>query len=92
MVDSFSQSLIPCFGYNEKIGKIEGTKRYFGIRAEKVYWRMERLSPFETTSFHRTLTYYSDTLYRHGLLIGRLLEPKPKKNGVGKFPPLGQVS
>jgi hypothetical protein len=49
------------------------------------------LSPFETTSFHRTLTDYSDALNRHGLLIRRLLEPTPTKKGLAEYPPLKQV-
>lgn len=82
----------PCFEYIEKSQNIERTDRYFGIRAEKIRWNMERLlSPFETTSFHRTLTDYSNTLYENGLLIRRLLEPKPMKDGPEKFPPLKQV-
>jgi 2-polyprenyl-3-methyl-5-hydroxy-6-metoxy-1,4-benzoquinol methylase len=82
----------PCFKYSAKTRKIERIARYFGIRSEKVSWRMERLlRPFETTSFHRTLTDYSNALHKHGLLIRRLLEPKPTKSGSAKFPPLKQV-
>lgn len=84
----------PCFEYNTKNGKTEAeiTPRYFGTRSECVSWDMKRLlSPFETTSFHRTLTDYSDALNRHGLLIRRLLEPTPTKKGLAKYPPLKQV-
>jgi SAM-dependent methyltransferase len=82
----------PCFEYSAKSGEIETTVRYFGIRSERIPWRMERLlRPFETTSFHRTLTDYSNTLHKHGLLTRRLLEPKPTKKGPAKFPPLKQV-
>jgi ubiquinone/menaquinone biosynthesis C-methylase UbiE len=82
----------PCFEYNAKSREIEKTARYFGIRSERVSWRMERLlRPFETTSFHRTLTDYSNALHKHGLLTRRLLEPKPARNGPAKFPPLKQV-
>ncbi|HVP17123.1 MAG TPA: class I SAM-dependent methyltransferase [candidate division Zixibacteria bacterium] len=82
----------PCFGCSTKSGKIEETARYFEARSERVPWKMERLlRPFETTSFHRTLTDYSNALNRHGLLIGRLLEPKPTRKGLAKFPPLKQV-
>jgi len=82
----------PCFDYNVKDGKIEETPRYFDSRRERVSWDMKRLlSPFNTTSFHRTLTDYSNTLNKHGLLIRRLLEPKPTKKGLAKYPPLKNV-
>jgi len=82
----------PCFEYSTKGGEIERTTRYFGIRSKRVPWRMERLlRPFETTSFHRTLTDYSNALHKHGLLIRRLLEPKPTRKGPAKFLPLKQV-
>jgi 2-polyprenyl-3-methyl-5-hydroxy-6-metoxy-1,4-benzoquinol methylase len=84
----------PCFDYNTKNGKTEAktTQRYFEARSERVQWDMKRLlRPFETTSFHRTLTDYSNALNKHGLLIRRLLEPKPTKKGQAKFPPLKQV-
>jgi SAM-dependent methyltransferase len=82
----------PCFEYSAKSGKIEGTARYFGIRHQRISWRMERLlRPFETTSFHRSLTDYSTALHNQGLLIKRLLEPKPTRKGPAKFQPLKQV-
>lgn len=47
----------PCFEYSANSRKIERTARYFGIKSERVPWKMERLlRPFETTSFHRTLS------------------------------------
>jgi 2-polyprenyl-3-methyl-5-hydroxy-6-metoxy-1,4-benzoquinol methylase len=82
----------PCFEYSVTSGEIEGTSRYFGIRSERVPWKMERLlKPFETTSFHRTLTDYSTALHNHGLLIRRILEPRPTKKGRAKFAPLKKV-
>jgi 2-polyprenyl-3-methyl-5-hydroxy-6-metoxy-1,4-benzoquinol methylase len=82
----------PCFDYVAKSGEIERTAKYFGTRRQRVPWRMERLlRPFETTSFHRTLTDYSTALCNYGLLIRRLLEPKPRRNGSAKFPILKQV-
>ncbi len=82
----------PCFDYIAKNGEIERTARYFGVRDERVPWRMKRLlRPFETTSFHRTLTDYSTALYKHGLVIRRLLEPKPTRKGSTNFPLLKQV-
>jgi 2-polyprenyl-3-methyl-5-hydroxy-6-metoxy-1,4-benzoquinol methylase len=82
----------PCFDCIAKNGEIERTARYFEVRDERVPWRMERLlRPFETTSFHRTLTDYSTALYKHGLAIRRLLEPKPTRKGSTKFPLLKQV-
>jgi 2-polyprenyl-3-methyl-5-hydroxy-6-metoxy-1,4-benzoquinol methylase len=82
----------PCFEYSSKSGKIELKAKYFEARSESVQWDMERLlRPFKTTSFHRTLTDYSGALKRHGLLIRRLFEPKPTKEGPAKFPPLKKV-
>lgn len=82
----------PCFEYDAKNQKLERTSKYFERRSEKISWNMERLrKPFETTSYHRTLTDYSKTLYKCGLLITRLIEPKPTENGLAKFPPLKQV-
>ena len=82
----------PCFDIIANSGEIEKTATYFGVRSEPVPWRMERLlRPFDTTSFHRTLTDYSTALHKHGLVIRRLLEPKPTRNGAAKFPLLKQV-
>jgi 2-polyprenyl-3-methyl-5-hydroxy-6-metoxy-1,4-benzoquinol methylase len=82
----------PCFEYSSKSAEIERTAEYFGVRRKRVAWNMERLlRSFETTSFHRTLTDYSNALHKHGLLIRRLLEPKPTKKGPTKFSPLKQV-
>jgi 2-polyprenyl-3-methyl-5-hydroxy-6-metoxy-1,4-benzoquinol methylase len=82
----------PCFDYNPKSGEMERLERYFGVRSERVSWKMERLlKPFETTSFHRTFTDYSRALHKHGLIIKRLLEPKPTKKGSAKYPPLKEV-
>jgi hypothetical protein len=49
------------------------------------------LKSFETTSFHRTLTDYSNTLHKHGFLIRRLVEPKPTEKGAKRFPILKQI-
>lgn len=82
----------PCFEYSTNSGEIETTVGYFGVRSKRVLWRMERLlRPFETTSFHRTLTDYFNALHKHGLLTRRLLEPKPTGKGPAKFSPLKQV-
>ncbi len=82
----------PCFEYDAKNQELERTSKYFERRSEKISWNMERLrKPFETTSYHRTLTDYSKTLYKHGLLIRRVIEPKPTENGLTKFPPLKQI-
>ncbi|HLN45449.1 MAG TPA: hypothetical protein VK209_07050 [Candidatus Sulfotelmatobacter sp.] len=81
----------PCFEYNSVTQQLEQPSKYFEARAEKVAWNMERLlKPFET-SFHRTLTDYSNTLCKHRLLIRRLIEPKPTRNGLRKFLPLRHI-
>jgi SAM-dependent methyltransferase len=82
----------PCFEYNSGSQELERTEKYFGNRADKVQWNMKRLlKPFQTTSFHRSLTDYSDTLNKNGLLIRRMVEPKPTRNGLKKFPPLKRI-
>lgn len=82
----------PCFEYNSKTQVLERPDKYFEAKPEKVLWNLERLlRPFETTSFHRTLTDYSTALYKHGFLIRRLIEPKPTRKGLKKFPQLKQI-
>jgi ubiquinone/menaquinone biosynthesis C-methylase UbiE len=83
----------PCFEMIVKDGNRMSTNlKYFVEVEDHVQWRMERLlKPFVTTSFHRTLTDYSNVLSRNSLLIKRLLEPKPTKKGLEKHPPLNQV-
>jgi hypothetical protein len=64
-------------------------RRYFGILRCENTWDMQRLlKPFQTTSFHRTLTDYFRALYDSGLLVRRLVEPKPTAKGVSKYPTL----
>ncbi len=53
---------------------------------------MERLKEhFKTTSFHRTLTDYSQALFENKLLVSRMVEPQPTQRGLQKHPPLRQV-
>ncbi len=64
-------------------------KRYFGIIRCKTSWTMKRLvEPFQTTSFHRTLTDYFQALHENGLSVQRLVEPKPTTEGALKYPQL----
>ena len=82
----------PCFEYCIDSEKIEEKMRYFVARRERVPWEMERLlKPFKTTSFHRTLTDYSNRFHKHGFLVKKLLEPKPTKRETAKFQQLRQV-
>jgi 2-polyprenyl-3-methyl-5-hydroxy-6-metoxy-1,4-benzoquinol methylase len=72
--------------------RISTNVKYFGVAEDHIYWKMERLlKPFETTSFHRTLTDYSRVLHDNGFLIKRLVEPRPTRKGLKKHPPLRQV-
>lgn len=72
--------------------RISAATRYFGEFKYPIHWDMERLlKPFKTTSFHRTLTYYFDALYKSGLHVLRLVEPRPTKKGLRKHPSLRQV-
>jgi len=83
----------PCFEVIVENGnRISATSRYFGTAKYPVQWTMERLlKPFMTTSFHRTLTDYSNALFKSKLLISRLVEPRPTQKGIEKYPPLSEV-
>ena len=83
----------PCFEMIVQDGnRISTNAKYFGVAEDHIHWKMERLlKPFETTSFHRTLTDYSRVLHDNGFLIKRLVEPQPTKKGLRKHPPLRQV-
>jgi len=77
----------PCF----ELDRIGTTKNYFVATEECVDWKMERLlKPFKTTSFHRTLTDYFNTLDKNRLLVRRLVEPKPSEQVAEKCPLLKQ--
>ncbi len=62
--------------------------KYFDSgKPEKVPWNMERIdTPFETVSYHRTLTEYTHALTEAEMVISRLLEPKPTEEGLEKHP------
>ncbi|MDH5481604.1 MAG: class I SAM-dependent methyltransferase [Candidatus Bathyarchaeota archaeon] len=83
----------PCFETIAVKGKrISAGERYFGAVKYPIQWNMERLkSPFRTSSFHRTLTDYFEALFRNKLFVSRLVEPKPTKKGLQKYPALRQV-
>ena len=64
-------------------------KNYFGIAKCEISWDMKRLAkPFKTASFHRTLTDCFQALYENGLLVARLVEPKPTARELMKYPSL----
>ena len=83
----------PCFETIIVDGKrTSAARRYFGVVKYPVQWKMERLvKPFTTTSFHRTLTDYLDALYKSKLFVVRLVEPRPTRKGLQKYPPLREV-
>jgi ubiquinone/menaquinone biosynthesis C-methylase UbiE len=83
----------PCFETIVVNGKrTSATKRYFGAAKYTVQWKMERLAKhFITTSFHRTLTDYFDVLFRNGLFVSRLVEPRPTQKGLLRYPQLRKV-
>ena len=83
----------PCFELNvDKGNRIRMTTSYFRAEEEPVHWKMERLlKPFETTSFHRTLTDYFKVLLKNKLVVRRLVEPRPIRAGIEKFQPLKEV-
>jgi hypothetical protein len=75
----------------KKASHIE-VKRYFETIEYKVPWIMNRLiKPFRTTSFHRTLTNYFQVLYKNGLLVTRLVEPRPTSKAVSRYPSLKKI-
>lgn len=83
----------PCF---EKVShkgfRVSTNEKYFGAAEDHIHWEMERLQkPFETTSFHRTLTDYFDVLHSNGFLVRRLVEPQPTKRGIEKHQSLKKV-
>lgn len=72
--------------------RINATEKYFDKIEHVIEWKMERLTkPFKTKSFHRSLTDYSLALSKNGLLISRLVEPRPTKEGMQKHPSLRKV-
>jgi ubiquinone/menaquinone biosynthesis C-methylase UbiE len=83
----------PCFEMVvDKGNRISTTTRYFGAAEDHIHWKMERLlKPFESTSFHRTLTEYFTVFHKNRLLVRRLVEPQPTKRGIKKHPPLKEV-
>ena len=83
----------PCFEMVSHEGyRISTNKRYFGAAEDHIHWKMERLlKPFETTSFHRTLTDYFDVFHRNRLVVRRLVEPQPTKRGIERHESLREV-
>lgn len=83
----------PCFSTITVNGKrISTTRRYFGEVKYPVRWIMKRLAKsFATTSFHRTLTDYSEALRKSKLFVSRLVEPRPTQKGLQKHPKLREV-
>ncbi len=80
----------PCFERNVGRDGISYTvKDYFTAKAYPLYWKMKRLTKhFKTTSFHRSLSDYTNALYDADLLISRIHEPKPTKQGLKVHPNL----
>ena len=67
-------------------------RSYFEVVRYEVFWTMERITkPFKTVSFHRTLTDYFQALHRNGLLVLRLIEPRPTLKAAAKYPQLKKV-
>jgi len=83
----------PCFEDMMINGiRINAAERYFDKVQHLIEWNMERLTkPFKTMSFHRSLTDYSLVLAKSGLLISRLVEPRPTREAMQKHPNLREV-
>ena len=78
----------PCF---EKITvdeqRIPAWNNYFEPVEYHINWNMERLEKlFKTTSFHRTLTDYFQSLHLNKLSVQRLVEPKVNRESLEKYP------
>jgi len=72
--------------------KIRAIERYFRTMQYTIEWNMERLTkPFQTTSFHRTLTEYFDALYRSRLVVTRFAEPRPTQKALQRYHGLQDV-
>jgi len=84
----------PCFeAITLKRKRIRATERYFGAIKHLTQWDMKRLAkPFKTTTFHRTLTDYFEALHRNKLFISKLIEPRPTKEALQKYPLLRNAS
>ena len=80
----------PCFEKISIDGRIiDAADNYLDEVKYPIHWNMERLSiPFETTSFHRTLTDYVNAVNKAGLYISRLIEPKLTAKAYQKYPRL----
>lgn len=80
----------PCFEKLTVNGvRIDAADTYFKRIKYPIEWNMKRLTKqFKTISFHRTLTDYSCVLAKNGLLISRLVEPRPTLEVIRKHPNL----
>lgn len=76
----------PCFEVIVENGnRISAATRYFGAATYPIHWKMERLlKSFKTTSFHRTLTEYSDALCKNRLLMIKTCRATTDKGRTGK--------
>lgn len=83
----------PCFEDMVVNGvRTNAAEKYFNKTQHVIEWKMERLTkPFKTVSFHRSLTDYSLVLSKNGLLISRLVEPRPIREAMRKHPKLIKV-
>jgi SAM-dependent methyltransferase len=67
--------------------------RYFDLDPRLVHWDMPRLTAFwDSPSWHRTLTDWSDLIAGAGLRIRRLSEPRPSAEQVMRLPQLEQAA
>lgn len=83
----------PCFELTEINGEeTSSLRRYFEEAKYPINWNMRRLAkPFRTITFHRSLAHYFDALNESELLVSRLVEPRPTREALRKYPPLHGV-
>jgi ubiquinone/menaquinone biosynthesis C-methylase UbiE len=78
----------PCFETITVNGrKIAAATRYFETGPYPIHWNMDRLTtPFETITFHRTLTDYFEALHRSRLYVARLVESRLTEQAAEAYP------
>jgi ubiquinone/menaquinone biosynthesis C-methylase UbiE len=83
----------PCFETITVNGvTLNASQAYFEKIRDHTEWNMKRLSKqFTTVSYHRTLSDYSQALFKRGLMIVRFVEPQATPSLVEEYPVLKEV-
>ena len=83
----------PCFETITINGvALNASQAYFERIMDHTEWNMKRLSKqFTTVSYHRTLSDYSQALFKRGLMIVQFVEPQATPSLVEESPVLKEV-